>query len=60
MTNILDPKFRYTPAAKTNLKKTNLKKTFARIRREQAKQDEQETANKLERISKVRVVFKGR
>jgi hypothetical protein len=29
--NILDPRFRYTPAAKTDLKRT-----FARIRREQA------------------------
>lgn len=29
--NILDPKFRYTPAAKTDIRKT-----FARIRKEQA------------------------
>lgn len=29
--NILDPKFRYTPAAKTDIRKT-----FARIRKQQA------------------------
>lgn len=31
--NILDPKFRYTPAAKTDIRKT-----FARIRKQQAAQ----------------------
>ena len=32
--NILDPKFRYVPAAKTNIRRT-----FERIRREQKERD---------------------
>lgn len=36
MKSILDPTFRYTPAAATDLRKT-----FARIRREQRKAQEQ-------------------
>ena len=35
MKSILDPSFRYTPSAGTDLRKT-----FARIRREQQKQDQ--------------------
>lgn len=36
MKRILDPEFEYTPAAKTDIRKT-----FARVRREQKRQEEQ-------------------
>ena len=44
MKSILDPKFRYTPAANTDLRKT-----FARIQREQ--QREQQLARERDRDS---------
>jgi hypothetical protein len=36
-TSLLNPKFRYTPAAKTDVRRT-----FARIRREQAERQQQQ------------------
>lgn len=38
MKSILDPTFRYTPAASTDLRKT-----FARVRREMAREAQQES-----------------
>ncbi len=49
--NILDPKFRYTNAASTDIAKT-----FARIRREQAEQAKRDAADKLEASKKVRTI----
>ncbi|MCL4763745.1 MAG: hypothetical protein KJ018_18550 [Burkholderiales bacterium] len=46
--SILDPAFRYTPAAATDLRKT-----FARIRREQRKAREQEQAKRVIPIKRV-------
>lgn len=40
MKSILDPKFRYTPAAETDLRKT-----FARVRREQQRAGEPKVTN---------------
>lgn len=48
MKSILDPTFRYTPAAATDLRKT-----FARIRREQRKAREQEQAKRVIPIKRV-------
>jgi hypothetical protein len=47
--SILDPKFRYTPAAETNIRKT-----FARIKKAQREKEEAERSASLERIQKVR------
>lgn len=48
MKSILDPSFRYVPAASTDLRKT-----FARIRREQRKAREQEQAKRVIPIKRV-------
>lgn len=47
--SILDPSYRYTNAANTNLEKT-----FARIRREMKEQKEREQANAAEARAVVR------
>ena len=47
--NILDPKFKYTPAAKTDIAKT-----FKRIHREMAEAKKQQERDELERIQKVK------
>lgn len=52
--NILDPKFRYTNAASTNIAKT-----FNRIRREQAEQAKRKVADEAEAAAKV-TNLKGR
>lgn len=49
MPSLLDPKFKYVPAAKQNLAKT-----FARIRKENAEAEKKAAAAALERIQKVR------
>lgn len=54
MPNILDKRFKYTPAAATDLKAT-----FARIRREQRAQAEREKAAQSERETKVRKIAKS-
>lgn len=48
MSRILDRKFKYVPAARTNIAKT-----FARIRREQAEKDRAEREAKVQQIRKV-------
>jgi hypothetical protein len=47
--SILDPKFRYVPAADTDLRKT-----FARIRKAQREKAEAEKRDEIERIAKIR------
>ena len=47
MKSILDPSFRYTPAAATDLRKT-----FARIRREQAATAKAEAAAKVVKMAR--------
>jgi len=49
--SILDPKFRYTNAAATNIRKT-----FARARKAIADQQQQEKEARIERDKKVRVL----
>ena len=51
MKSILDPTFRYTSSANTDLRKT-----FARIRRENRKQSQQENS---ENTPKVTPIFRG-
>jgi hypothetical protein len=48
MKSILDPSFRYTTSVETDLRKT-----FARIRRERRKQQEQQSAARVELMRKV-------
>lgn len=48
MKSILDPSFRYTPSAGTDLKKT-----FARIRRERAAAEKREAEQRAEAVNKV-------
>ena len=48
MKSILDPSFRYTKSVETDLRKT-----FARIRRERRKQQEQQSAARVELMRKV-------
>ena len=48
MKSILDPSFRYTKSVETDLRKT-----FARIRREQLKQQQQQPAARVESMRKV-------
>jgi hypothetical protein len=52
MKSILDPTFRYTPSAKTDLRKT-----FARIRREQRREQvEKQAERRIESAAAVSVV----
>ena len=51
MPNILDPKFKYVPAAQTDIAQT-----FKRIRREQAEAKKLQEAQDAERILKVRTI----
>jgi hypothetical protein len=48
MKSILDPSFRYTTSVETDLRKT-----FARIRRERRKQQEQQSVARVELMRKV-------
>jgi hypothetical protein len=48
MKSILDPSFRYTKSVDTDLRKT-----FARVRRERRKQQEQQSAARVELMRKV-------
>ena len=48
MKSILDPSFRYTKSVETDLRKT-----FARIRREQKKLEQQQSATRVESMRKV-------
>ena len=48
MKSILDPSFRYTKSVETDLRKT-----FARIRRELRKQQQQQETPRAESLSKV-------
>jgi hypothetical protein len=48
MKSILDPSFRYTKSADTDLRKT-----FARIRRERKRQEQQQSAARVESMRKV-------
>jgi hypothetical protein len=48
MKSILDPSFRYTKSVETDLRKT-----FARIRREQRKQEQQQSTARVEFLRKV-------
>lgn len=51
--NILDRRFKYVPAAKTDVRKT-----FARVRAEQKAKAEQEARNKEEAAQKTRPMRK--
>ena len=51
MPNILDPKFKYVPAAKTDIAAT-----FKRVRKEQADAAKAEAEREAERILKVRTI----
>ena len=53
--NILDPKFKYVPAAKQNLSAT-----FKRIRREQEAERKRVEAERLERIQRTVTPFRSR
>lgn len=55
MPNILDPKFKYVPAAKTDIAKT-----FERVRREMKKAEEDRRAEELTQISKVHSIGSAR
>jgi hypothetical protein len=55
MPNILDPKFKYVPAARTSVAET-----FKRVRKQMAEDAKRLEAEKLERISKVRVIGSGK
>lgn len=49
--SILDPTFRYTPAAATNVAKT-----FARVKREMKEQAEREAQYRMDAVAKVRPI----
>ena len=51
MPNILDPRFKYVSAAKTDISQT-----FKRIRKEQAEAKKAESDREAERIIKVRAI----
>jgi len=53
--NILDPRFKYIPAAKTDIAKT-----FARIKREMAAQQRAEEQERLDKISRTVTPFRSR
>ena len=54
MKSILDPTFRYTSSANTDLRKT-----FARIRRESRKQSQPASQENSEATPKVTPIFRG-
>ena len=54
MKSILDPTFRYTSSANTDLRKT-----FARIRRENRRQTPASTRETVETTPKVTPIFRG-
>jgi len=54
MKSILDPTFRYTSSANTDLRKT-----FARIRRENRRQTQVSTRENVETAPKVTPIFRG-
>jgi hypothetical protein len=54
MKSILDPTFRYTSSANTDLRKT-----FARIRRENRRQTQVSTRENAETAPKVTPIFRG-
>lgn len=54
MKSILDPTFRYTSSANTDLRKT-----FARIRRETRRQAQTTTRDDTEATPKVTPIFRG-
>lgn len=54
MKSILDPTFRYTSSANTDLRKT-----FARIRREARRQTTSSTADQVEASKKITPIFRG-
>jgi hypothetical protein len=51
--SILDPRFKYVPAASTDIRKT-----FAKARRAIAEQQKREAANQAEQAAKVRRLAK--
>jgi len=53
--NILDPKFKYTSAAKTDIRKT-----FARERKRIAEEKERLEQERLEKIARTITPFRGR
>ena len=54
MKSILDPTFRYTSSANTDLRKT-----FARIRRESRRQAQSTTRDEPDATTKVTPIFRG-
>ena len=54
MKSILDPTFRYTSSANTDLRKT-----FARIRRENRRQTQVSTRENVETAPKVTPIYRG-
>ncbi|HLW13833.1 MAG TPA: hypothetical protein VKU81_14135 [Casimicrobiaceae bacterium] len=54
MKSILDPTFRYTSSANTDLRKT-----FARIRRESRRQTQVSTRDEADTVKKVTPIFRG-
>ena len=54
MKSILDPTFRYTSSANTDLRKT-----FARIRRESRRQTQVTTRDEADTVKKVTPIFRG-
>lgn len=54
MKSILDPTFRYTSSANTDLRKT-----FARIRRESRRQTQGSTRDEADTVKKVTPIFRG-
>jgi hypothetical protein len=54
MKSILDPTFRYTSSANTDLRKT-----FARVRREARRQAQSATCEQVDAAKKVTPIFRG-
>ncbi len=54
MKSILDPSFRYTSSANTDLRKT-----FARIRRESRRQTQVSSRDDSDAVKKVTPIFRG-
>lgn len=54
MKSILDPSFKYTNSASTDLRQT-----FARVRREQKAQEAKAQADRIEQVEKVRTLKTG-